>query len=80
MDAIPGSEKFVIDAKRYGNPTRFINHSTENPNAAWTAIFDGDKFRLVIAATESIPEGKQILLKYRDSYWSNSQIPDPIPL
>lgn len=80
LDAIPGSEKFVIDAKRQGNLTRFINHSAENPNASWTSIFDGDKFRLIIAATRHIMEGKQILLKYNNSYWSNMQIPAPIPL
>lgn len=80
LDAIPGSEKFVIDAKRQGNPTRFINHSAENPNASWTSIFDGNKFRLIIVATRPIMEGKQIFIKYSNSYWSNMQIPDPIPL
>jgi hypothetical protein len=77
-DAIPGSERFVIDAKRAGNPTRFINHSDANPNAAWAPVFDGKKFRLIIAATRPIPEGRQILLKYRQSYWLDS--PDPVPL
>lgn len=77
-DAVPGSEMFVIDAKRAGNPTRFINHSGANPNAAWAPVFDGKKFRLIIAATRPIPEGRQILLKYRQSYWLGS--PDPVPL
>ena len=80
LDAIPGSEKFVIDAKRQGNPMRFINHSAENPNASWTSVFDGNKFRLIIVATRPIMEGKQILMKYSNSYWSNMQILDPIPL
>jgi hypothetical protein len=77
-DAVPGSEMFVIDAKRAGNPTRFINHSEANPNAAWAPVFDGKKFRLIIAATRPIPKGKQILLKYRQSYWADSA--DPLPL
>lgn len=79
-DAVPGSEKFVMDAKKAGNPTRFINHSDENSNAAWVPIFDGEKFRLIVAATKAIPEGTQILLKYRPSYWLNPHIPNPVSL
>jgi hypothetical protein len=75
---VPGSEMFVIDAKKAGNPTRFINHSDDNSNAVWVPVFDGEKFRLIVAATKSIPEGKQILLKYRLSYWSNPRIPNPV--
>lgn len=77
-DTVPGSEMFVIDAKKGGNPTRFINHSDANPNAAWAPVFDGRKFRLIIAATRPIPKGNQILLKYRQSYWLGAQ--DPVPL
>lgn len=79
VDEVPGSEMFVIDAKSVGNPTRFINHSADNSNAVWTPIFDGEKFRLIIIAIRAIPEGKQILLKYRASYWSNPLLPNPIP-
>ena len=79
-DAVPGSEMFVIDAKKAGNPTRFINHSDDNSNAIWVPIFDGEKFRLIVAATKAVPEGKQILLKYRLSYWLNPRIPNPVPL
>jgi SET domain len=75
---VPGSEMFVIDAKRAGNPTRFINHSDDDPNAAWVPVFDGEKFRLIVAATKAIMEGKQILLKYRLSYWLNPRIPNPV--
>jgi hypothetical protein len=77
---VPGSEMFVMDAKRAGNPTRFINHSDDNPNAVWVPLFDGEKFRLIIVATKAIPRGKQILLKYRLSYWLNLRIPNPVPL
>jgi hypothetical protein len=79
-DEVPGSEMFVIDAKKAGNPTRFINHSDEKSNAVWVPVFDGEKFRLIVVATKAIPEGKQILLKYRLSYWLNPRIPNPIPL
>lgn len=44
IDEVPGSEMFVIDAKKAGNPTRFINHSDDNSNAIWVPIFDGEKF------------------------------------
>jgi hypothetical protein len=78
-DQVPGGERFVIDAKNAGNPTRFINHSDDNSNAVWVPVFDGEKFRLIIVATKAIAEGKQILLKYRFSYWLNPQIPSPVP-
>jgi len=77
-DEVPGSEMFVIDAKKAGNPTRFINHSDDNSNAVWVTVFDGEKFRLIVAATKAIPDGKQILLKYRLSYWLNPRIPNPV--
>ena len=79
-DEVPGSEMFVIDAKKAGNPTRFINHSDDNSNTIWVTVFDGKKFRLIVAATKAIPDGKQILLKYRFSYWLNPRIPNPVPL
>ena len=79
-DAVPGSEMFVIDARKAGNPTRFINHSDENSNAAWVPVFDGEKFRLIIAATKPVLEGRQILLKYHASYWPSSRIPDLVLL
>jgi SET domain len=79
MDEVPGSEMYVVDAKKAGNSTRFINHSDDNSNAIWVSVFDGKKFRLIVAATKAIPEGKQILLKYRLSYWSNPQIQNPVP-
>ncbi len=77
-DEVPGSEMFVIDAKNAGNPTRFINHSDNNSNAVWVPIFDGKKFRLIVVAAKAIPECKQILLKYRPSYWLNPRIPNPV--
>ena len=80
VDEVPGSELFVIDAKKAGNPTRFINHSDENSNAVWVPLFDGQKFRLIVVATKAIRARKQILLKYRLSYWLNLRIPNPVPL
>jgi hypothetical protein len=77
-DEVPSSEMFVVDARKAGNPTRFINHSDENSNAVWVPVFDGEKFRLIVAATKAIPVGKQILLKYRLSYWSNPRIQNPV--
>jgi SET domain-containing protein len=80
IDEVPGSEMYVIDAKKAGNPTRFINHSNDNSNATWVPVFDGQKFRLIVVATKAIPKGKQILLKYRLSYWANPVIPNQVPL
>jgi len=79
-EEIPGSEMFVIDARKVGNPTRFINHSEVNSNAVWVPVFDGEKFRLIIIAIKAIPYGKQILLRYRRSYWLNPLAPNSVPL
>jgi hypothetical protein len=80
LDAVPGSEMFVIDAKKGGNPTRFINHSDVNSNAAFVPVFDGKKFRLIVAATKPIEEGQQILLRYRPTYWLSCTVQKRIPL
>ena len=79
-DEVPSSEMFIIDAKKAGNPTRFINHSEDNSNSVWVPVFDGEKFRLIVATIKAVPNGKQILLKYRLSYWLNPRIPNPVPL
>ena len=79
IDEVPSSEMYVVDAKKVGNSTRFINHSDDNSNAVWVPVFDGRKFRLIVVATKAIPENKQILLKYRLSYWLNPHIQNPIP-
>jgi hypothetical protein len=42
-------------------------------------VFDRKKFSLMVADTKAIPEGKQILLKYRLNYWLNYRIPGMIP-
>jgi hypothetical protein len=68
-DSVPGSELLVVNAIMGGNSTRFINHSDENANATWAHAFDGKRFRPVVAAVKPIPKGRQILLKYKDSYW-----------
>lgn len=78
IDEVPSSEMYVIDAKKAGNSTRFINHSDDNSNAVWVPVFDGKKFRLIVVATKAIPKSKQILLKYRLSYWLNPHIQNPI--
>ena len=79
IDEVPSSEMYVLDAKKVGNSTRFINHSDDNSNAVWVPVFDGRKFRLIVVATKAIPENKQILLKYRLSYWLNPHIQNPVP-
>lgn len=79
IDEVPSSEMYVLDAKKAGNSTRFINHSDDNSNAVWVSVFDGKKFRLIVVATKAIPKSKQILLKYRLSYWLNPHIQNPIP-
>lgn len=79
IDEVPSSEMYVLDAKKAGNSTRFINHSDDSSNAAWVPVFDGKKFRLIVVATKAIRKSKQILLKYRLSYWLNPHIQNPVP-
>lgn len=61
-------DRFVIDSYRYGNFTRFINHSYfPNISPEWINV-DG-KWHLIYIALEDIKRGAQLVEKYPEEYW-----------
>ncbi|PIO53638.1 hypothetical protein TELCIR_25020, partial [Teladorsagia circumcincta] len=67
-----GEELYTVDARLYGNFTRFINHSCR-PNATvgmvvWEALPE-QLSHICIFAAENIPKGKEITISYGKSWW-----------
>lgn len=63
---------FLCDAKKYGNFTRFINHSCE-PNVvairAFTTHYDQRFPHIAFFANQFIPANTELSLHYGDNYW-----------
>ncbi|WKX93045.1 hypothetical protein Q1695_010796 [Nippostrongylus brasiliensis] len=67
-----GERLYTVDARMYGNFTRFINHSCR-PNATvgmvvWEAQLE-QLSHICIFATENIPKGVEITISYGQSWW-----------
>ncbi|VDM54600.1 unnamed protein product [Angiostrongylus costaricensis] len=67
-----GKSLYTVDARLYGNFTRFINHSC-HPNAAvamviWEAQLEKLN-HICIFATENISKGDEITISYGESWW-----------
>ena len=56
----------IVDARHYGNDSRFINHSCY-PNAQLFKWHYQDKVALAIIATEDIEAGHEVTFSYTDS-------------
>ncbi|MEN2497559.1 MAG: hypothetical protein MHMPM18_001928 [Marteilia pararefringens] len=64
----------LIDAYKYGNESRFINHSCD-PNAAlfcvWTKNYHMGMPEMAFFAKRNIPAGKEITFNYQNDYFIN---------
>jgi hypothetical protein len=70
-----GREKFVLDAEKKGNFTRFINHSS-NPNLGLQSIYWRGLPRMVFISLREILEGEQLTFDYGTFFWKECrQIP-----
>lgn len=58
----------VIDASKYGNHTRFYNHSSK-PNAYLASVICDGIFRMIAISTSRIQNQSQILIDYGKLYW-----------
>lgn len=67
-----GRKKFIIDAEKGGNFTRFINHS-ENPNLSLQSVYWRGMPRMIFIALKEIPEGAQLTFDYGTCFWKNCQ-------
>ena len=61
-------ETTLISAKRYGNWTRFLNHSCNSSTVFQHAVI-GRRQRMMIKATRDIEMFEEMTIDYGDSYW-----------
>lgn len=60
--------RFVINARRRGNYTRYINHS-DQPNCSAITVISGGLLHVLFLAEEEIAYGQQITFDYGPHYW-----------
>jgi hypothetical protein len=63
-----GRRKYVVDAERMGNFTRFINHS-DQPSAEALCVYWRGMPRMIFVSLCEIQEGAQIHFDYGTIYW-----------
>ncbi|GAB4231745.1 MAG: hypothetical protein Tsb0021_10250 [Chlamydiales bacterium] len=59
---------YIIDAKSYGNETRFINHH-ERPNLRIECVVRKSLLHFVFFAVRDIAIGEELTCHYGDDYW-----------
>ena len=64
--------KFSVDAAKFGNEMRFVNHDYQ-PNAVMKYIPQGGVWHVVYIASRPIKKGEQILTDYGKRYWAGSR-------
>jgi uncharacterized protein len=70
-----GKRKFILDAEKKGNFTRFINHSVK-PNLSLQSVYWRGIPRLIFVALKEIAEGTQLTFDYGTFFWKEcSQTP-----
>lgn len=60
--------RYVIDAEKAGNHTRFINHSA-TPNLETASLYCDGLFHVIVYANREIPAGTQLCYDYGENYW-----------
>ena len=63
------SSPYVIDAQKWGNIARFINHS-DDPNLETGAVYCHGIMHVILYALRPIAKGEQLCYDYGERYWS----------
>lgn len=71
LDAVPNRAVASIHAKRFGNWTRFMNHSCR-PATCFLQRVIGDRVRVMVVATRDVDMFEEITVDYGDAYWTGS--------
>lgn len=58
----------IINARYYGNWTRYINHSCD-PNTEFTTMLIGRKQRAIIKTVKDVAMFEELTIHYGDDYW-----------
>jgi hypothetical protein len=67
-----GQRKFIIDAEKKGNFTRFINHSSQ-PNLGLQSVYWRGMPRMIFVALKEIPKGSQLTFDYGNFFWKEQK-------
>ncbi len=62
--------RFVVDAAKEGNITRFVNHS-DSPNVEVVEVPRGNTWHVVYRTAAPIKKGEQLFISYGQSYWTS---------
>lgn len=60
----------IINARRYGNWTRYLNHSCD-PNTEFATMLIGRKQRAMIRTLKEVAMFEELTINYGDDYWVN---------
>lgn len=60
-----------INARHYGNWTRYVNHSCDN-NTAFTSFIIGSKQRVMVTTLRDVAIFEELTVHYGDKYWIQS--------
>lgn len=71
-------EALIIDARREGNFTRFVNHSYK-PNVDCKMVYCDSMWHTLFIASEAIDKDSQLFINYGKGYWEAREI-EPIEL
>lgn len=65
---------WIIDAKRKGNFTRFLNHSY-NPNISSRGVVVDGVYHVIFFANKAIAKDEQLTYDYGPTYWKKRPYP-----
>ena len=68
----------VIDARKRGNFSRFINHSAKYANARYIRVMVDNVEHTILLAEKDICPDEQILFNYGEEYWLNRDVPQEL--
>jgi len=60
---------YIIDAKAWGNHTRFINHDATAPNLETFSVFAGGVMHIIFKTRREINMDEQLAYDYGDIFW-----------
>ncbi|KDN61888.1 hypothetical protein CSUB01_03181 [Colletotrichum sublineola] len=64
-------EGIWLDAARYGNCSRYINHSSDDPNITPVALYVSGDFRISFRARRNIQAGEELFFNYGNTFFSD---------
>lgn len=72
--------EIILDGRKRGNYSRFINHSSKHANAHPAYLCVDGAWHILLVATALIPKDRQVLFDYGEGYWTNVNRVQPVEL